>query len=755
MTPYRCPFRRKLTILITAAFFLCTSAPKAQTFLRITGDSTVTQTGAWRSVNWVDYDHDGYLDLYVTRGKAGGQNNVLFHNDGFPDFSFTRMSGSVLSQDGEPSDGSSWADYDNDGNIDAFTANWYNRNNLLYHSTGNGSFTRVVQGPVATDGGYSETGSWGDYNNDGLVDLYVANSAGTLQDFLYKNLGGGQFLRIPVGRQSTDAFPSRGVTWVDYDGDGDMDLFVANEGNQDESLYRNMLMETGVDSFAAVTGDVLVTSAGASWSASWADFDNDGDQDVFVVNQSNQRSRLFVNNGNGSFSLETTGPIATDSGYGASAAWGDMDNDGDLDLVVSHAYAGTPVTNFLYRNLLMETGVPTFERVMSGPIVSDSGYSYGLSWGDFDNDGDLDLFVARTWNEDQTNAFYRNLGNSNHWLTVEGRGIRSNAAAIGAEMRALATIGGRPVRQLRVIEGQSGYCGQNLQVHFGLGDAQVIDSLIVQWPSGSRNVFTHVAADRIVRILEDTVTAPDPLLPAEGLVTEADTVRFTWRHDLCGRPFHLQVSTDPSFPPGMIYDNPDLGDTTLTLTNLSPNALYHWRVRSSRTIDPDRWSGVRTFSIGPFTYSFIARQAWNLISMPLASADSVVSHLFPGARSAAYGYDGSGYVAEPVLAGGRGYWMRFLPGDSIRMTGALRLTDTIAVDSGWNLIGSLSFPVSTAALVSEPPNTIVSNFFGYEGSYVHADSLLPWRGYWVKARQAGILKVQSNGGAANTSGPGR
>src|SRR5262249_24611890 len=149
----------------------------------VTEGPPVTESGAWRSVNWVDYDRDGYLDLIVTRGLAGGQDNVLFHNDGPPTFTFTRMSGLVISQDHEPSDGSTWADYDNDGYLDCFVANWYNRNNLMYHNNANGSFTRITSGLQVNNGGYSETASWGDYNNDGLVDLYVANSAGSRINF--------------------------------------------------------------------------------------------------------------------------------------------------------------------------------------------------------------------------------------------------------------------------------------------------------------------------------------------------------------------------------------------------------------------------------------------------------------------------------------------------------------------------------------------------------------------------------------------
>src|SRR6185503_4718836 len=106
----------------------------SQSFTRIVTGSPVTETGAWRSVNWIDYDRDGDLDLFVTRGHSGGQDNVLFRNDGGPGFSFTRMSGLIISQDRRPSDGATWADYDNDGYPDAFVANWYGIHNMLYHN---------------------------------------------------------------------------------------------------------------------------------------------------------------------------------------------------------------------------------------------------------------------------------------------------------------------------------------------------------------------------------------------------------------------------------------------------------------------------------------------------------------------------------------------------------------------------------------------------------------------------------------------
>ncbi len=588
------PISRTLAVGALLHLALTAQLP-SQTFTKITAGSPVTEAGAWRSVNWIDYDRDGDLDLFVTRGLSGGQDNVLFRNEGGPGFSFTRMSGLSISQDHMPSDGSTWADYDNDGYPDAFVVNWYGQNNLLYHNEGDGTFSRVLSGTMVTDGGYSETASWGDYNNDGLVDLYVSNSEGTLRNFLYKNLGTGQFVRITTGRQSTDEGTSRGVNWVDYDGDGDLDLFIANESGENEFLYQNMLVESGIDTFQRVADDPLVAAGGSSWSGSWADYDNDGDQDVFVANWGNGTSRIFVNSGAGSFTADDLAPLASDSGYGASGGWGDIDNDGDLDLVVTHAYSGLPGVNYLYRNLLTETDTARMERVHTGPLVTDAGYMYGASWGDYDSDGDLDLFVARTQGENQVNAFYSNDGNTNHWLTLDLRGTASNAAAIGAKVRIRAMMNGTPVWQLRVVEGQSGYCGQNLQVHFGLLNAATIDSLIIEWPSGFDEIFTGVAADRHLVVVENDSTPVTLVSPAGGDLIDGWTVPLRWRRSLHYPPWRLQVSSDSAFAGVMVADTL-LGVDTVAVVRLEENhRRYYWRVRPDRSIRDRIWSAVRNF----------------------------------------------------------------------------------------------------------------------------------------------------------------
>ncbi len=523
-------FRRSPFLVLSAVCLVLIIIPSvhSQSFTKVTTGALVNDVGAFRSVNWVDINNDGYLDLFVSTGLEGGENDVLYVNNG-PDsnFTFRKITSSPIVSDLMPSDGSSWGDFDNDGDLDAVVVAWYDSVNSFYANDGNGKFTPITNSPIFTDRGYSETCSWGDYDNDGYLDLYVSNSGGTLRNFLYHNNRDGTFTRITTGSIVLDAFKSRGVTWVDYDNDGDIDMFVVNESSQPNDLYRNELKETGTATFTRITTGSLVTDVSSSWSASWADYDNDGDQDVFIATgyPLYANDMLYKNNGNGTFTRILTGPLVTDAARSACGAWGDVDNDGDLDLFVTTAYASSPTKNFLYMNRLMETGSATFEQVTTGDIVNDLGSSYGAAWGDYDNDGDLDLFVANTTNEAAKNSLYRNdNANANHWIEFRCIGDSSNRSGIGTKVRAKAMINGNPLWQERVVEGQSGYCAQNLVLHFGLGNATVVDTLRVLWPSGIVDVFANVAVNRIATLNEGAaITAVDEKkseLPARFLLEQ-------------------------------------------------------------------------------------------------------------------------------------------------------------------------------------------------------------------------------------------
>lgn len=481
---------------------MMTDSVDAQTFTKITTGPVVTSPGDSRSVNWVDVNNDGLTDLFISNGKEGGQNNSLFLNSG--NGAFTQIASDPIVNDNKPSDGATFADCDNDGDLDAVIVNWYNEPNMFYLNDGSGNFSQQTTQAMIASGGYSETASWGDYDNDGLVDLFVTRSGATValrRNQLYHNDGGNVFTKILTGDPVMNTTRARSVNWTDIDSDGDVDLFVTIEGaaNNNELMYRN----DGNGTFTRITIGDLVNNGGSTISSSWGDYDNDGDLDVFLCNDGSNNA-LFRNDGNFNFTKITGDPVTLANSHSFSSAWSDIDNDGDLDLFVTNAFnsVAAPLNNFLYTN----NGDGTFTKVESGAPATDLSWSYGCAFGDYDNDGFEDLAVATTaFNGTDAHDFlYHNDGNSNHWITIKLVGTLANQSAIGTKVRLTATINGTSVTQMREISAQSSYCGQNdLRAHFGLGDAAMITSITVDWPSATPDqVFENIENDQFITITE-------------------------------------------------------------------------------------------------------------------------------------------------------------------------------------------------------------------------------------------------------------
>ena len=222
-----------------------------------------------------------------------------------------------------------------------------------------------------------------------------------------------------------------------------------------------------------------------------------------MANLDGRPNFLFQNNGDGTFTKITDGAVVTDS-YGFGCAWADYDNDGWLDLFVNRGVSGgVGKDNAIYHN----NGDGTFTPVTEGSLVHDGGQGKGCAWGDYDNDGFQDLFVANGGFvvpiHNQLNFLYHNDGNANNWLTIKLFGTASNRPAIGAKVRVLARIGGRLLWQLREVSGGGNYGSQNdLRASFGLGDAGRVDTLHIEWPSGARQEFRNVGANQFLTIIE-------------------------------------------------------------------------------------------------------------------------------------------------------------------------------------------------------------------------------------------------------------
>ncbi|MCP4710809.1 MAG: hypothetical protein GY869_19470, partial [Planctomycetes bacterium] len=247
--------------------------------------------------------------------------------------------------------------------------------------------------------------------------------------------------------------------------------------------------------FVRISEGEIVTIGSLSLGGSWGDFDNNGYLDLFVANGNDQDNLLFRNNGDGSFTTMTDSisyPMIDDGATSGGSCWGDYDNDGDLDLFVANRNGQN---NLLYAN----NNDGSFTKISDEIIVNSNEFSVSASWADYDRDGDLDLFVANGGH----NALYENTGSNNHWFNIKCVGTLSNTAAIGAKVRVKATIYGQPVWQLREISAQTGYAGQNsLRAHFGLGNAALIDSLKIEWPSGLVDIYTELHLERFVTAIE-------------------------------------------------------------------------------------------------------------------------------------------------------------------------------------------------------------------------------------------------------------
>ncbi|MCI0514809.1 VCBS repeat-containing protein, partial [candidate division KSB1 bacterium] len=306
-------------------------------FTKITEGNIVNDADGSYGCIWGDYDNDGDLDLFVVNGT----HNAMYFNNG--DATFTKITDGIIVNDNGDSRGCSAGDYDNDGDLDLFVANHVGQNNCLYANNGDGSFTKITEGIIVNDRGNSRGCSWGDYDNDGNLDLFVANFQE--KNFLYHNNGDGTFTKITTGDVVGDVDCSNGCSWSDYDHDGDLDLFVANWGNN--SMYTN----NGDGTFTKITEGAIVNDGGDSYSCSWGDYDHDGDLDLFVANLNvstfqDNNNFLYANNGDGTFTKITEGVMVNDGSISYGSSWGDYDNDGDLDLFVANFHGD----NFLYSN---------------------------------------------------------------------------------------------------------------------------------------------------------------------------------------------------------------------------------------------------------------------------------------------------------------------------------------------------------------------------------------------------------------------
>lgn len=516
----------------------------AQTFVKVTDTNnpvvtTVTDAN-YSGTAWVDIDNDGLIDLYTTK-------NFLFRNLG--NGNFERLTDFQHQSVNQLGNGTSWTDFDNDGDIDLFLSG---NPSLVYRNDGIGNFEAVDQNPLGiNDDNRGWTGAWADYDNDGFVDLVVAHPRGflgspSIPSRFFKNNGDGRFTQVNTFEFTTVLAPYTVTTWSDYDLDGDIDLFIGSGPAGTAALdflYNNTLNQTGSADFERITTNPIGTDLqdGQVWN--WIDHDNDGDLDAMLTNYGGAPNRFYKNN-NGTYS-QISNSLTVNGSY-LGNTWGDIDNDGDLDIILTHEGAAQIFIN-------NGNDIFTQESVFGGGARS-------ASLADYDNDGDLDMFVSGSGG---VKGLYENIiTNGNNWVIFSLEGTVSNKSAIGTKVKVKAAINGNPVWQMREISTQNNFNGHNsLSVHFGLGNAAVIDSVMIQWPSGQSKVIINIAINNFYTEVEE--------FPTGFLRTNFTANEIEGQEPLAIQFTDLSL-TDPNFPISTWqwdFNN----DGTIDATNQNPS----------------------------------------------------------------------------------------------------------------------------------------------------------------------------------------
>lgn len=464
-------------------------------------------SGAYNGCSFVDYDNDGWLDLFWVRGG-------LFRNNGLGGFEKITTSGLRT----DAGFGNTWSDFDNDGDIDVFVSGGNTRGSSMHKNNGDGTFTKVTEGILNDSLALKGWGiAFGDYDNNAYTDIVIAAPFGfagiTDGNKLLSNNGTGSFIRIDTSIICQGTAPYTIPSWSDYDHDGDVDCFIgsgpANGTVAVDYLYKNQFKETGIANyFTRITEAPIGTDLvdGQIWN--WIDYDNDGDLDAYLTNYLGVSLGLgmpnnLYRNDAGTFIKMTAaevGPIVSDIGLSLGSVWEDFDNDGDLDCFVTK---DGPAYCTYYEN---NNGV--FTGITSEPITDFYASHYGATTGDFDKDGDVDLFVSAT-NPGKKLFINSASENGNKWINIELKGVGatliagSNFSAIGAIVRIKANIHGETKWQMRELSAQNSFNSMlSLQAEFGLGDAASIDSLIVEWPSGIIDYCGSLSANHFYTMFE-------------------------------------------------------------------------------------------------------------------------------------------------------------------------------------------------------------------------------------------------------------
>jgi len=506
-----------------------------------------------------------------------------------------------------------WGDFNNDGYPDIYVVNEGYSTNSLFKNKGDGTFEKCMTGDIATDVIDASKAYWVDYNNDHFLDLFVMG--GTEVNILYENNHDGSFTKItdlPINTIGGSC-----SSWSDYDKDGDLDVAIG----QPNSLFIN----DGSGNFIEPPSNGFSETTNASSDMTWVDINDDGNPDLYVTNFSTTHS-LFFNNGDGTLTENFSYAMVTESYNAENQAWGDYDSDGDLDLFIGN-YDG----NVLFEQVMVDD----YHRISansSNLLITDY-YEYveGSNWGDYNNDGELDMFMATSTNSNllfrgssssfelidsdtlqhsdnasysanwsdinrdghldifsavadyeinpaptDRNYLYINNGDSNHnWLSVNLLGTDNNSFGLGAKINAFIN-GEIQTRSLL----SNGFGSHDYKAHFGLTSNIGFDSLVVEWPTGKSQKIENLLANQFIQIKEDSTY----LKPAEitGLALDYynNAVELSWTNN-SEYQNHLIYRSLPETNTYDIYDTISGGDQSYIDDNFEENIIYDYKVVST------------------------------------------------------------------------------------------------------------------------------------------------------------------------------
>ena len=484
-----------------------------------------------------DYDNDNDLDLYFVNGNSlqssdtnNSHRNRLFRNDDTDFVDITDLAGVGDTGYGL---GCCIGDYNNDGFLDLYVANF--GANVLYQNKGDGTFIDVARQAKVDGNQLSSSCAFSDYDNDGDLDLYTVNyvqfnleenpkcthqgvstyctpeALPGQSDSFFRNNGDGTFSDIT---QSAGLFAPTGkglgVVWGDYDNDGDPDIFVANDTTPN-FLYQN----NGKGTFQniALFAGVALSMEGRPYSGmgtNFGDFDNDGDLDIVVTNFQDQTNSLYQNEQNAFFN-----EVSFSTGIGEKSlpylAWGvdfvDLNNDGWQDLFIANGHLDhnisdiDPIGTYAQRNqvFMNQKGRAFIDR--SAAMLEQQQVSRGSAFGDLDNDGDIDIVVSNL--NDHPVILWNVTEHTSNWFILKLIGTSDNHSAIGTRVK----IKIEQQIQIREVKSGSGYLSQNdLRLHFGLGQAKQIDQLEIHWPNGTTQQLNRVPGNQILTVTQEKLS---------------------------------------------------------------------------------------------------------------------------------------------------------------------------------------------------------------------------------------------------------